>query len=206
MDESRFDQLMRDAARTFRRPPEPPLEAMWAEIEREHFGSATGRRWRRWIRPALGLAASLAIGVGIGRVTAPVAAVQPAPVTAVSTESDRVELSATFQAVTSRYLGQTAALLAALPLTSDRVADATLASRAADLLSTTRLLLDSPPADDPELRVLFEDLELVLAQVVWLPQSRSPDEIQLITDAIEQREVLMRLHDAVTSIPLSSTN
>ena len=206
MDDSRFDQLMRDAARTFRQPPEPPLEAMWAEIEREHFRSPAVRRWGRWIRPALGLAASLAVGIGIGRFTAPSGGGEAAPTPAVAGDENRIELSATFQVVTSRYLGQTAALLAALPVTTDRVPDAMLASRAVDLLSTTRLLLDLPPADDPELRVLLEDLELVLAQVVWLPQSRSPDELRLITDAIEQREVLPRLHDAVTSIPLSSTN
>ena len=33
MTDDRFDKLMRDAADTFRRPPEPPIDEMWAEIE-----------------------------------------------------------------------------------------------------------------------------------------------------------------------------
>ena len=42
MTDDRFDKLMRDAADTFRRPPEPPIDEMWAEIEaRAGFGSAT---------------------------------------------------------------------------------------------------------------------------------------------------------------------
>ena len=207
MDESRFDQLLRDAARTFREPPEPPLDAMWTRIEDEHFGPGTRNgRWGRWLRPALGLAATLLVGIAIGRATA-----RPAAPTSVVSASEPIapmgaDLSATYQAVTSRYLGQTAALLVALPGTLDRAPDLTLANRAGDLLSTTRLLLDSPPADDPELRVLLEDLELVLAQIVGLPTRRSATELRLITDAIEQRDVLPRLQDAVTSIPLSATN
>ena len=40
--DDRFDKLMRDAADTFRRPPEPPIDEMWAEIEaRAGFGSVT---------------------------------------------------------------------------------------------------------------------------------------------------------------------
>lgn len=208
MDESRFDQLMRDAARTFREPPEPPLDAMWTRIEREHFGPAgRGARWGRWIRPALGLAATLLLGVAIGRATAPApAATTLAAVPTAEKPTMGADLSATYQAVTTRYLGQTAALLVSLPGSLERVPDATLANRAGDLLSTTRLLLDSPPADDPELRVLLEDLEVVLAQIVGLPARRSASELRLITDAIEQRDVLPRLQDAVTSIPLSATN
>ena len=30
MTDDRFDKLMRDAANTFRRPPEPPIDEMWA--------------------------------------------------------------------------------------------------------------------------------------------------------------------------------
>lgn len=206
MDESRFDQMMRDAARTFRQPPEPPLDAMWSAIEREHFDVA-GHRWRRWIRPALGLAATLALGVAIGRGTAPSATAEPVAIAAAIDDTPiGAELSATYQAVTSRYLGQTAALLVALPATADWVPDAILTTRAGDLLSTTRLLLDSPPGNDPELRVLLEDLELVLAQIVGLQTRRSATELRLITDAIEQRDVIPRLQDAVTSIPLSATN
>jgi hypothetical protein len=203
MDESRFDQLMRDAARTFREPPAPPLEEMWTHIERAHFGGSVRHgRWSRRIRTTVGLAATLLIGIAIGRSTAP-----DAMTAGIADAGVGSELSATYQTVTSRYLGQAAALLVALPATNDRASDITRATRAGDLLSTTRLLLDSPAADDPELRMLLEDLELVLAQVVGLSTQRSPNELRLIADALEQRDVLPRLQDAVTSIPLlSATN
>ena len=74
-----------------------------------------------------------------------------------------------YEVETSKYLGQTAALLIALPseVRAGR-ADEQFVNRAGDLLSRTRLLIDSPAANDPRMRDLLEDLELVLAQVVRL--------------------------------------
>src|SRR5262249_21058860 len=68
MTEDRFDELMRDAERTYRNPPQPDFDAMWKSIEREHFGApqrAPGFRVvaTRWI----GVAATLIVGIGIGR-------------------------------------------------------------------------------------------------------------------------------------------
>jgi len=33
MKDERFEELMRDAALTYRRPPEPPLDEMWEAID-----------------------------------------------------------------------------------------------------------------------------------------------------------------------------
>ena len=54
--------------------------------------------------------------------------------------------------------------------------------------------------------MLLDDLELVLAQVVRLSSTRPRQELELITDALEERDVLPRLQNAVTSFPLSATN
>jgi hypothetical protein len=213
MDDQGLDELMREAAPGFREPPPPPLEAMWATIEREHFGPARGTLWHRWYGPLIGMAATLVIGIGIGRTTASpvpmpgdpiVAARQPAPAAPGAAASD--DIAGPYRAVTSRYLGQTVALLVSLPSARDYSADAKLVERAGELLSTTRLLLDSPAAEDPELKVLLDDLELVLAQVVRLSARRHDQEMELITDALEERDVLPRLQNAVTSFPLSATN
>ena len=52
MSEDRFDKLMRDAAATFRRPPEPPLEEMWTAIEaRAGLGDETPARLVTSIAP-----------------------------------------------------------------------------------------------------------------------------------------------------------
>jgi len=62
--------------------------------------------------------------------------------------------------------------------------DAQLGAWARQLLSNTRLLLDSPVANDPQRRPLLEDLELVLVQIVQLsPGSTSQDRDLIEKDA-----------------------
>ncbi len=209
MDDQRFDDLMRHAAPAFRDPPPPPLDAMWSEIEARHFGTTAARRpWHRVYGPVIGMAATLLIGIGIGRMTIsssgpPEQPVATAPAAAAYPSTD---IAGPYRAVTSRYLGQAVALLVALPAASEYQADAKLVEHASELLSTTRLLLDSPAAEDPEFKVLLDDLELVLAQVVRLSARRHEQEMEMITDALEERDVLPRLQNAVTSFPLSATN
>jgi hypothetical protein len=69
---------------------------------------------------------------------------------------------------------------------------------ARDVLSSTRLLLDSPAGRDPQMRTLFSDLELILAQIVQLSgtplQAR---ERELIEDAMRDRDLLPRIRSAV---------
>jgi hypothetical protein len=69
---------------------------------------------------------------------------------------------------------------------------------ARDVLSSTRLLIDSPAGRDPQMRSLFTDLELVLAQIVQL--SGTPleaSERELIDRAMRDRDLLPRLRSAV---------
>ncbi len=223
MTDDRFDKLMRDAADTFRRPPEPPIDEMWAEIEaRAGFGSATpaipiasitpitaakrGSRVPRW----LGIAATLVIGVGIGRGSAFVGRqVAPTPASSgpaietVASAAPRNDpgLDRPYEVEASQYLGQTAALLISLPseAKSGRT-DQQFANRATDLLARTRLLMDSPAANEPAMRDLLEDLELVLAQVVRLRSNASRTDLDIINRALEQRDVIPRLRTAVADI------
>jgi hypothetical protein len=69
---------------------------------------------------------------------------------------------------------------------------------ARDVLSSTRLLLDSPAGRDPQMRALFTDLELILAQIVQISgtplQAR---ERELIEDAMRDRDLLPRIRSAV---------
>ncbi len=209
MDDQRFEELIRTAAPSFREPPPPPMDAMWARIEREHYGSTSRRNpWQRWYGPIVGMAATLLIGFGLGRTTRPSAepAARAVEVSLASVDGATSDITGPYRAVTSRYLGQAVALLVALPSSADYSHDQKLIERASDLLSTTRLLLDSPAAEDPELKVLLDDLELVLAQVVRLSSKRPEQELEMITDALAERDVLPRLQNAVTSFPLSMTN
>ena len=211
MTNNKDDQLpdgVRLTARGYNNPPElskADLDAMWSGIESEAFASSgvtrdAGRAPMagRWFATSnlMRMAAVLVLGVAIGRFALP-RGKTVAPTTIASAEgADSTNIPEPYQATTSRYLGQTAALLVALPSDGSR-ADGANIGRAKDLLSTTRMLLDSPAASDPRLRALLEDLELVLAQVVRLQAGQSGDELDFIRQALEQRDVMPRLRTAV---------
>jgi hypothetical protein len=217
MTEDRFDKLMRDAAETFRRPPEPPLDEMWAEIEArsgfratpsiESVTPITSAR-RRFRVPSWAVAAAtLMIGIGIGRGSTSVGHVSTAKEPIVITDQVAAaplidtSLDRPYELEASQYLGQTAALLTSLgaEAKSGRTGQQ-FTTRASDLLARTRLLMDSPAANEPAMRDLLEDLELVLAQVVRLRANGSSTDLDIINRALEQRDVIPRLRTAVADI------
>jgi uncharacterized membrane-anchored protein YhcB (DUF1043 family) len=211
MDENRFDEVIRDLPRSFSTPPSPPLDEMWAVIEEAHFdapASIPSRRTAIMLRaPWLAAAATLLIGIGIGRYIPRVTknGELPAPSVVASSNSatslpDTSAVADAYRDQTSRYLGQTAALLISLPARdASGKTDASFAGKAADLLVTTRLLMDSPAAQDPKMRSLLEDLELVLVQIARLRVERSGSDLDLIHQAVEQGDVLSRLNSAVVT-------
>jgi hypothetical protein len=95
--------------------------------------------------------------------------------------------------VASDYLEQTTALFVTVS-GDDSLATLSTAtlSRARQLLSTTRLLLDAG-VESPALRELLQDIELVLAQVVRLPESPPTSDTRFVNEALTQRDVLPRL-------------
>jgi uncharacterized membrane-anchored protein YhcB (DUF1043 family) len=208
MDEKRFDEVLRDLPRSFNPPDQPPLDDMWAVIEDAHFNAPASARSRRGMitrAPWLAAAAALVIGVGIGRYvprSAKVTDSRPPAKTASAnqTASDTSAVLDAYRDQTSHYLGQAAALLISLPAKdASGKADAGFAGKAAELLVTTRLLMDSPAAQDPKLRSLLEDLELVLVQIARLRSERSRGDLDLIHQAVEQGDVLSRLNSAVVT-------
>jgi hypothetical protein len=218
MTEDELDERTREALRGYRVPPEPPLDDMWQQIEERHFGApvvslvsgaqSRGRTTRRWWSgaPSWGvvvaaIAASLIIGVALGRMSRGIA-----PVIADNGREGQYDYwtanAEPYRQATTEYLGQTVALLTALPAAArDGQPDARFTTQASDLLTTTRLLLDSPAAaSDPRLKSLLEDLELVLAQLSRLPSEHGGTELHLITEALEQRDVVPRMRAAAASI------
>ncbi len=105
-----------------------------------------------------------------------------------------------YSVVAAQHLTQVEALLTAFKgdLNEGRM-DAQMASWGKDLLSNTRLLLDSPVARDPARRKLLQDLELVLVQIVQLSPNTSARDRDLIKGALTDDQVLTRLR---TAIPL----
>jgi hypothetical protein len=201
MSEDRFERLMKDAAATYRRPPAAPLDEMWASIEAEAFGTPlhAKRRPSLMANPWLRMAAVLVLGVAIGRGSTLARSAAPtAPIKAVAVQDP----SDSYSLTTDRYLVQTVALLVDMPkqLQSGHT-DTAFIARANESLTKLRLLMDSPAASNPRLRSLFEDLELVLVQVVHMPKGGSAADASLIRQAMQQHDVMPRLRDAVVETP-----
>jgi len=225
MKDERLDELMLDAKESYRVPPAADLDAMWARIEHEHFdvpkaivphGDAPlvldgaprrGSRQLRWVAPSVGIAATLLLGVGLGRLTAPTAAPLSLPMVAEVPASvpPAANVAEPLQRVTYEYVARTVALLDSLPASGAAAlgGDARFMANATQLLGTTRLLLDSPAATDPRLRDLLEDLELVLAQVAGLRTAPRADELTFIAEAMTERDVVPRLRTVAASYTAS---
>ena len=205
MTDERLQELMDQARDSYRVPAEPPLDAMWARIEREHFDAIPSRDalpsgWRarrQWWVPLIGIAATLVIGIGIGRVTA----VPDAPELPPVADATRPGASPLGRS-TYEYLDETVTLLASLARGAER-GDSLFISRASQLLGTTRLLLDSPATTDPRMRALLEDLELVLAQVARLRTVPRAEELTFIADALDERDVVPRLRTVAAALSTS---
>ncbi len=207
MQDDHFEPPYSDAARRYHEPPALDADArerMWAGIEAAAFAHRTPRRHR--VRQWLGLAAAIVVGIAIGRFT-PLdgwlhpAATAPVPTLAAVPAPARLPLPAVYEPTTSQYLDQTTALLISLPAEARTGRpNKQFMTRATNLLLTTRLLLDSPAAQDAKLHGLLDDLEVVLAQVVRLQDEQDHTDLDLINQALEQHDVLPRLRTAAADL------
>lgn len=88
-----MDDTIRRTLAASRRPPEPPLDEMWRQIESRVFGDVRSDlvlrpRVSHWRLPALAAAAALTVGVGLGWYAAPrnvVTQIVASPVTKTAT-------------------------------------------------------------------------------------------------------------------------
>lgn len=203
----------------YNRPGTTPRDAMWVEISariaadegrRRGANDLAAARARKTtgVQPpgrlaglAVAAAALLVLGVGIGRMTAPVAPTASADglaAPAVTRGAARTGLGL----ATREHLGQSESLLTLVRADGrDGRVDPAVAAWAEGLLLQTRLLLDRE-GGSPETRALLMDLELVLAQVVSATGSgagdgaRSDTEMALTLKTLEDGQLLSRLQVA----------
>lgn len=204
MDEDRLDQLLRDAAQAYHRPPPVPREEIWARVQAARkAGQEQGptivrldapRRARpRWV-PWIALAATLLLGVAIGRLVRPNPTPVPTPVATAPQEAPST--AARLAAV--QHLSRIETLL-----TEYRAGETgpDFHSAARDLLAQTRLWLDGDRLTDPKLRSLLEDLELMLVQIVQLAPRNVTDEREIIDQGMAERQIRTRLQAAIPAGP-----
>jgi hypothetical protein len=203
MSDDKFEDVLQGLVRELDPPPPPPREMMWARIAAERArvrGERTRRRfqfptWTLWV-PAL--AATLALGIGLGRWSSSGTPSAPAPVASVSADPADPTAPDAFTLATLRHLSSAEALLAAFPADARAGRTTDVARWAGDLLTDTRLLADSPAGDDLELAQLLGDLELLLAQIAALGDTPRGGDVRLIQDGMNQNDVLDRLRAATS--------
>lgn len=219
--DDRFDDLLRDAARQYNEPPETPRDAMWERIVAARAEAAENAEETekvaarilpfrtvlsaRPFRIAAGIAAVLALGIGLGRLSVSPSNTPSPSHTVANQPAPRVPRgnNAAYELATTEYLSQSETFLTLFRVSLRQNAgnEQLAAATARQLLATNRLLLDSPAAKDSKTKLLLQDLELVLAQIAQLsPQSPSRD-LDLITEGLERAAVMTRLRTAVPSGP-----
>lgn len=208
------DRLLDEALRALPPPPEAPRERMWARVAAARCGTSGNARLRsrrprpgRWQWPAAGaaLAAMLVLGFALGRWTE-----GPAPsgdhaqrggdadrATAAPASRLADRRADGYRRAATQLFDRAEVLLAGFQAEAART-DAAItreatADWAAGLLAQTRLLLDSPAADDADARRLLRELELVLARIASLPAGDDAGEAARIAEDLSERATLQRL-------------
>jgi hypothetical protein len=207
MSDEKFEEFLQREAQAYNEPPATvPRDEMFAAIAaaRAEAGRLTtdDRRpttvYPRFLpRVAwIGMAATLLIGVAIGK-----AALQkqdaPRAVTSAAAPADTAGTS--YATAATAQLVRAEALLTAYGASNANTGvDQQLSTWARDILSNTRLLLDSPAAADPDRRRLLQDLELVLVLMVERsPTAGAAEERSHIERSIQRTQVLPRLRSAL---------
>ena len=202
-----FDAWIRQAAPTLNAPNATPRLEMWSAIQaaRRSAGAPPRRHPSRdrWFLISA-IAAALLVGVAIDRValrsmdgpSAPVATTVP------ETPVDSNDPSRLYRMAAAQTLTQAEALLPAFRASGapQRTPGGMqqLGIWGRQVLGSTRLLIDSPAGQDPQLRTLLEDLELVLVQIVQLSGGElSPTDRELVEGALDNSDLLPRIRTVV---------
>lgn len=212
MSEEKFEEFLRREAQGYNDPPElTGRDELFASIMVARTADRrpkTEDRNRRLVWIAM--AATLLVGVAIGKFAlgthgaAPVAA--PLASSGASTGAaagpavaPQAADNVSYDRAATAELSRAEALLTAYGTGSASAGvDKHLSAWARDILTNTRLLLDSPAADDPGRRRLLQDLELVLVQMVQrAPADGADDERAQINRSLEHTHVLTRLRSAL---------
>lgn len=106
-----------------------------------------------------------------------------------------------YRLVVLQHLAGTEAAITAFRSAARRgEVDPQVARWSRELLSTTRMLRSSSLADDPMMRRLLTDLDLILAQIAAYSErgTTRPEELDLIEESISKRGIISKLR---TTIP-----
>ena len=217
----RFDAWVAKMAPTLNVPNAAPRQEMWEAIQAARKTSRDAQAGllpgvtplrRNWRLMSV-IAAALLLGVAIDRLalrraddarvaagptSSPGSRVASVPATNRDTAADPARL---YRMAAAQTLTQAEALLTAYRASGvgerNPSASRQLGSWGREVLSSTRLLLDSPAGNDPQLRPLLDDLELVLVQIIQVSGAIEESDRALIDRALQDRNLLPRIRTAV---------
>jgi hypothetical protein len=205
MNDDRMDELLAEAARDYNAPAPVPRDEIWSRIQAERGARRRGHSTHRvWLWPSVGIAAAalLAVGVTLGRRMERSAAPVAAPLTAAAPQAarDSSAASLSYHLVVLKHLAGSEAMITAFRSAARTgEVDAQIAAWSKELLSTTRMLEASVATDDPTMKRLLEDLDLVLAQIKQYVTrgTNDPEDLDLIEQSIIKRGVITKLRGTV---------
>ncbi|RKZ15231.1 hypothetical protein DRQ53_09585 [bacterium] len=204
LDDERLDDLVRELASNYNLPTreldESRRAALYARIQAGRSAPRRPRsiapRPRRWQLAAM--AAVLLIGFALGRLMPGQSGPDATPLAQDTPATIEGSQTNVYRFAAQDYLERTENLLIALQRPLGSPDSGTSSSWAHSLLRETRLLQDSPAAqDDPRLSRLLDDLEILLAQLVQTSAEPADDEpatdpavLQRLRTEIERNSVL----------------
>jgi|SRR5688572_4078165 len=169
-------------------------EEMWEVVSRSWAQQAAQRRRRRvasaWGGAGFALAATLAVGILIGR-----SSTGPAPVDQPVAETPRRGLSTAYRVAVGEHFKEAEIVLTLFAAEADAGVDVSGAARS--LAGTTRLLIDSRAGEDPEVRRMLLEIEVLLVQIAGLVDDREAAERQVVREGLEDTAVLPRLRQLI---------
>ena len=204
-NEEKFVEFVQGAARSYNDPVgQVPREEMWSAIVMARREAAQARAARRRYTWIAGMAATLVIGVAIGRVASRVPSTSGGAAAGTAPSAGQ---EAAYDVATLAHLGRAEALLISYTSASAAIhADSALARWARDVLANTRLLLDSPMGTDVRRRRILRDLERVLVQMVQVsPAETDADARAHVERSLERTRMMMRLRSLKSATPVSGS-
>ena len=194
-NEDRDYDMIRRRMASYNDPPETPADEMWQTV-RESWSTQAGkrrhaRRVRVWGGAGLGVAAVLTLGIAIGRWTSPQTNPTGPAEVAQASSGESGQISTAYRLAAGEHFREAETLLVLFDSAGEP--DDELTGLARDLLSTTRLLMDSRIGEDTEVRRMLLDLELLLIQISQLAGTQDSTERDLVREGLEGSSVLPRL-------------
>jgi hypothetical protein len=202
----RMDALIKEGAADYNRPGSTPRDEIWNRIQAHRHAARSSSRAKRgtWSLSRaqrgtlLMLAATLVIGIVLGRAIERSKPAKPESIVQIPAPSsnDSLAAAASYRRVMLEHIGNSEAMITSFRANArSGKTDKQMAGWSNDLLLRTRMLESSPASQDPVMKRLLEDLDLVLAQINQYSSrgTHRPDDLDLIEQSIDQRGVMTKL-------------